>query len=163
MKHTSNFLSSSAFFAPPRLRVRILQLIFFFLLASAAFAQTADQIESLLNTNAVTYAQAARFILTAADVTATDGFEYAAQQKWLPKKAAADDPARLDGIALLVMRSFDIKGGIWYSIVKSPHYAYRELVYQDIIQGRIDPAMPVSGDALLYMCNRVFSQIEEGN
>ena len=163
MKHTSNFLSSSAFFAPPHLRVRIFQLIFFFLLASPAFAQsTADQIETLLNTRAVTYAQAARFILQAADITVTeDPFQYAMQQKWLGKNASADETARLDGVALLVMRTFDIKGGFLYSISKNSHYAYRELVYQDVIQGRIDPVMPVSGDTLLYIINRILSKIEE--
>ena len=163
------------FFRVIRNHSRYSCLIFFIclLLASPVFAQTtADEIETLLQTEAVTYAQAARFILQAADVTVTADpadvhgspwFDYAARQNWLPKNAAANDTARLDGLALLVMRSFGIKGGICYSLLRSPHYAYRELVYQDIIQGRIDPAMPVSGDALLYMCNRVFSQIEEGN
>jgi hypothetical protein len=88
-------------------------------------------------------------------------FQYAAEQNWLPKQASADQAARLDGVALLVMRSFNMKGGIWYSLVKSPHFAYRELAYRDIIQGRTDPAMTVNGDNLLYIVNRALSQREE--
>ncbi|MDR0494469.1 MAG: OmpA family protein [Treponema sp.] len=127
--------------------------------------KTADEIEALLGTKAVTYAQAARFVLEASDVTImadpAEAFQYAAERSWLPKKAAADQAARFDGIALLIMRSFDIKGGIWYSFAKSPHTAYRELAYLDIIQGRIDPSMAVSGDNLLYIVNRVLFLREE--
>ena len=144
-------------------------------LALPAFAQTADEVEALLETGAVTYAQAARFALDAANITIDSAqggqpanlwstnlwFEYAAQQGWLPKNVSADDKARLDGAALLVMRSFDIKGGIMYSILKNPRYAYRELVYQNVIHGRIDPAMDVSGDALLYIINKIIAQRED--
>lgn len=132
--------------------------------AFLAAQTTADEIETLLDTGAVSYGQAARFVLEASDVTVTDdpaqAFQYAAEHNWLPKKASADQTARLDGIALLVMQSFDIKGGLWYSLFKSPHYAYRELVYQGIIQGRIDPAMAVSGDNFLYMVNLLLSMQE---
>jgi hypothetical protein len=147
-------------------RWRLLLLCCFFAFPAFLFAQTAaDEIEALLGTRAVTYAQAARFVLEAADVTViadpAEAFQYAAERNWLPKQASADQAARLDGISLLVMHSFGIKGGIWFSLVKSPHFAYRELAYQDIIQGRLDPAMAVSGDNLLYIVNRVLSQREE--
>jgi len=125
---------------------------------------TADEIETLLNTNAVTYAQAARFVLEAADVSAIsdaeEAFRYAQERGWLPQKVAANDTARLDGISLLLMSSFSLKGGIFYSIFKSPHYAYRELAYMETIQGRADPAMKVSGERLLLIIGRILSQLE---
>jgi len=139
-----------------------------FLLAAPAFAQTAAEIEKLLETEAVSYEQAAWLVLEAADLSgsfegsAPDGaFKFAAQQGWLPKNAAPRDKASLEGISLLVMRSFGIKGGLFYSLMKNPHYAYREMVYQDIIQGRSDPRMTVSGDLLLFIINRVLSHAEE--
>jgi hypothetical protein len=55
------------------------------------------------------------------------------------------------------MGAFDIKGGAFYSLFKSPHYAYRALVYKGVIHGRADPEMIVSGDLLLYTVNRVMS------
>jgi len=124
---------------------------------------TADEIETLLNTRAVTYAQAARFVLQAADVTAIrdpqEAFRYAAQQGWLPQRVSANDTARLDNISLLLMCSFDISGGMLYSITESPHYAYRELTYMEVIQGRADPAMNVSGEQLLFITSRILSQL----
>jgi hypothetical protein len=128
-------------------------------------AQTADGIEALLYSPALSYAQAASFVLQAADAVSEiqvfgTAFEYALEQKWLPAKTAPSDTAALDGVSLLIMGAFGIKGGIMYSAVKSPHYAYRELVHQGIIQGRSDPGIDVSGDLLLFMTGKVLDRIE---
>jgi len=127
------------------------------------FAQTARELQTLLATDAVSYGQAASFVLRAADITEQgDAFEYAAGQNWLPVEAEKDAPAKLDGVSLLVMRAFGMKGGAFYTMMKTPHYAYRELVRQNIIQGRADSDMAVSGDLLLFIINRVL-ELQEGN
>ena len=133
-------------------------------------AQTAEKLEELLKNPAVSYEQAAWFVLEAADIWdlsnnaaaagSYEAFVVAMEQEWLPKKAGFDDTARLDGVSLLIMGSFGLKGGIFYSWTKNPHYAYRELVYQDVIQGRADPTMKVSGDTLVFLVSRVLSAIE---
>jgi len=136
------------------------------ILASPVFAQTAAEVEQLLAADSVTYEQAAWFLSRAAELPAADpqgAFNNAAKRNWLPKNVSPGDTARLDGIALLVMRSFDIRGGVIYSMYQTPHYAYRELVYQNIIQGRTDPAMTVSGSALIFITNRVFALRDEEN
>jgi len=136
-------------------------LVVFLVLSVPIFAQTAAELETLLATEALSYEQAASFVLRAADVTATgSAFNYAAGQKWLPAKASPDGIAALNGVSLLVMGAFGIKGGIMYSATKNPHYAYRELVHQGIIQGRADPGLAVSGDRLLFMISRALDQNE---
>ena len=125
------------------------------------FGQTARELEALLATDAVSYGQAASFVLRAADITAPgDAFEYAAGQNWLPAEAEKDADAKLDGVSLLVMRAFGMKGGAFYTMMKTPHYAYRELLSQNIIQGRADSDMAVSGELLLFIVNRVLEQME---
>ena len=129
------------------------------------FAQTADEIENLLSMDAVSYAQAARLVLQAAedrDMNAEAAFSFAWEKGWLPKGVKPGDMAKLNGLSLLVMKAFDIKGGLFYTYIGGTNYAYRELVYLSIIQGRSDPAMPVSGDLLLYTVNRVLS-LQEAN
>jgi len=144
-----------------------LALILCFLAAPAFLAaqSTAQEIETLLGTNAVTYAQAARFALEASDTLAVpdpnEAFRYATEHGWLPKNVSANDTARLDGISLLLMGSFNIGGGIFYSLTNSPHYAYRELVYKEVIRGRADPAMNVSGELFLFLTGRILSQRDE--
>jgi len=152
-----------------RQQTAILLFSFFFLLFSLfslSAQSTADEIEMLLGANAVTYAQAARLVLEASDAMITpnqeEAFTFALERKWLPKKALAGDTARLDGISLLLMRSFNANGGIFYSLAKSSHYAYRELVYKDVIQGRTDPAMAVSGEELLFLVGKMLSEQEDG-
>jgi hypothetical protein len=139
-------------------------LAFCFILALPVFtlqAQTAVEIEALLSAGALNYGQAASFVLRAADVQAAGApFDYAFEQNWLSARAAPDGAAALNEVSRLIMGAFGMKGGLMYSLTKSPHYAYRELVYQGIIQGRSDPNLAVSGDLLLFMIGRVLDRIE---
>jgi len=133
-------------------------------LSAPLFAQTAEKLEALMNEKALNWSQAAAFVLEASMEPASnpgDAFSFAAGQKWLPKNAAPEDPARLNGVALLLMQSFDLKGGIFYGAFKGPHHAYRELVYKKVIRGNTDPDMPVSGQQLLLMLGRILSLQEE--
>jgi len=126
-------------------------------------AQTAQEIESLLATDALTCEQAARFILQAADVsdlTATEAYSYAIERNWLPAKTSGAANIKLNEVSLLIMRAFNIKGGIMYTAAKNAHYAYRELVQQGIIQGKTDPGNTVSGEMLLFMIGRVLERNE---
>ena len=138
--------------------------VFCLLLALPSFAQTAANMDELMQTQAVSYRQAAWLVLQAADIADLNpdaAFAYALERKWLPAGAAPEGQARLDGISLLLMRAFQIKGGLFYSIAKNAHYAYRELAYQGVIFGRADPAMTVPGGLLLFMTGKVLSWTED--
>jgi len=147
--------------------------LLFFMIAVQIFlsAQTADEIEKLLGTENLSYGQAAGFIFRAADIAGSDdpsvfmdpeeAFRVAGERRWLPEGAGFDASARLDCVSLLLMRSFGIRGGLFYSLFKNPHYAYRELVYHEIIHGRAEPKMTVSGEMLLYMVNRIYTVQED--
>ncbi|MDR0496039.1 MAG: hypothetical protein LBH42_00325 [Treponema sp.] len=140
-------------------------LVICFIITAPVFSQTAAEIERFLATDAVIYEDAASFIIRAADIhsnSSTEAFSYAAERNWLPKKAVPEGQASLEGISLLLMQSFGMKGGFFYNLAQNPHYAYRELVYRNIIQGRVDPQMAVSGDLLLFMVNRILS-FQEAN
>jgi hypothetical protein len=144
----------------------LLSIIFF--LGSFVFepqlldAQSAERLEALLDSDAVSYEQATAFVLEAAEVSVNSGeaFRYASEQSWLPRSAKAADNVRLDGLSLLVMKAFELKGGAFYSIFKNPHYAYRELQYRKIIEGMTAPAIAVSGDLLFFIVNRVLEHQE---
>ena len=133
------------------------------------FSQTADRIEWLLGQQRVSYQDAALLALQAAghagpEASAGEAFGFAMERGWLPKGAEADGEARLDGLCLLVMMAFDLKGGgAFFSLFRNPHYAYRAMAYLGIVSGRADPQMPVSGDLLLYTVNRAMSQIADNN
>jgi hypothetical protein len=141
-------------------------LLIFFFLPVLLSAQTAAEIDALLETGALTWAQASRFILAAADLvspetTADYAFKAAQASRSLPRDARSEAPATLGGIALLVMKSFDLKGGFFYSIFPGVRYAYREMVYKKLIQGRSDPSMTLSGDRLLRIISRALVYIKQ--
>ena len=148
------------------LRVRRLFLLAALLVVGlfSLSAQTAPQIETLLDQPEMNWADAVSFTLEAAEQAAldpVDAFNFAAERKWLPKNAAPDARVRLDGFAHLLIQAFELKGGIFYSLTKSPHYAYRELVYREVIQGRADPHDVVSGQELLFLVSQILSVVGE--
>jgi hypothetical protein len=135
---------------------------FFFLflvLPLSLHAQTADEMETLLNAPRINYAQAARFVLEASETAVLqepeEAFRYAMERNWLPKNAGPGEEASLGGISLLLMRSFSLRGGIFYSLFMNPHYAYHERIYTKAIFGRTDPDQSVSGELFLHILGRV--------
>jgi len=145
---------------------RSISITFFLLIiCTSLHAQTADFIQTLLQTQAVSYEQATHFVLEAADLSdaynGQEAMRFALEKKWLPKKAKAQDAISMEGLSLLIMRAFGLKGGPMYTIFHNAHYSYREMVFQDIIQGQSDPQMKVSGEKMLFIVNRVLFLIED--
>jgi hypothetical protein len=58
------------------------------------------------------------------------------------------------------MRSFQIKGGAMYRAFPGPRYAYRELVFKNIVQMGSDPSWNVSGYRLLQILSRALEYKE---
>jgi hypothetical protein len=117
--------------------------------------------DALLETPAVSGAQAARFTLGAAgrlpaglSGAAAEQAAWAAamERGWVSGQAGR--ALRLKEAALLVTGAFSIKGGLMYSVFPGPRYAYRELLYLKIIQGRADGNFTVSGERLLQILGR---------
>jgi len=147
------------------MKTRIFTILLLFVLCGALSAQSAaSEMETLLASETITWAQAARFVLQASEVLVTsneeDAFWYAAIRKWLPTNAQPGDTARIDGIALLLMRSFNIHGGVMYTVLGNSHYAFRELVYRDIIHGRTDRYQMITGEQLVSFTGRILDKIE---
>jgi len=139
-------------------------LILFIFPTFSIFAQTAAEMDKMLETDTVTAAASARFILDAAELL-TPGFSGAAAEKeaydlafskgWV--KGEAGETITLRDTAFLIMNAFGFKGGVMYSMFQNPRYAYRELIYRKIIQGRSDPAMQVTGKRLLLIIGSALS------
>jgi hypothetical protein len=138
----------------------------FALYAAAAgllFAQTASDLEDLLGAGEVTCSQAAFFILSASSALpgGGDAFAAAREKRWLPGRTEAGSPIRLGEAALLIMKSFGLKGGIMYSLFPGPRYACRELVHAQLIQGGSDPGRRLDGRTFLQILGRVLTFIRD--
>jgi outer membrane protein OmpA-like peptidoglycan-associated protein len=137
--------------------------LFIVFIAAGGFlaAQTAEERDLILNTEEITCSQAAWFVLTAADAGSGDTFTAARENRWLPGRAEADSPIRLGELSLLIMRAFGLKGGVMYTLFPVPRYAFRELVYTQIIQGKNDSGSRLDGRDFLQILGRVLTYVEE--
>jgi outer membrane protein OmpA-like peptidoglycan-associated protein len=127
-------------------------------------AQTAEELDQALGSPAVSYGQASYFILRSAlsgeeaDVSPSGAFAIARNKGWVPKGAAEQDTASLGAVSLLVMRAFDLQGGLMYRLFHRPRHAARELVYLKLLESYSDPARPVSGDRLFRLLSGVLAR-----
>jgi len=144
----------------------IICFIIFLLCAAILPAQTAAEMESILNSKAVNYGQAALFVIASAGnanniITQQAAFNMALTNGWIPKDAVINDPIKLGKLSFLIMEAFDMKGGLMYSILPGPRYAFRSLESRSVIQGIIDPGMTVSGEWFLRILGNVLNIAED--
>ena len=143
-------------------------LLFLLLMPALSFAQTAAEIDAVLEMDSVSAAVAARFVLGAAGILPPElssvkaeeaAYDEASSRKWL--MVQAEDSITLKDTAFLIMKAFEIKGGVMYSLFKNPRYAYREMVYHKLITGDFNQTMKVSGTRLLQMLDKTMSYAGE--
>ena len=145
-----------------------LVLVLFVFIPVAAFAQVAQEMDILLETNAVTAAVAAHFALGAAgllprEVSGADArtaaYETARSRGWVSK--GPGEEITLQEAAFLIMNVFQLKGGVMYFFFNSPRYAYREMIYRRLIQGRAYSNMKVSGKRFLQILSSTLNYTGE--
>jgi len=120
-------------------------------------AQIASLYETVLESQAVTCGQAAVFILgSTVKFNYNDAFDFAAEEGWL-KNVKPDDKITFARLSYLLMKAFDIKGGIMYRLIPGPRYAYRSMASQSFIQGACDPSRKVSGENFFLILGKVLT------
>ena len=130
-------------------------------LLPAQSAGLARDMDAALENETVSWALAARFVLPAAgfDLEGREAaFREAAERGWLPKGAGPEGEPTLGGLSFLVMRAFDLKGGLFYRLFPGPRYAYRELAYRGLLLDQGGPSRKVSGFALLFLIGRLLDE-----
>jgi len=148
-----------------RRAVSIIAAGFLFIMPVFVSAQTAAELETVLGAGNVTCAQAAGFVLAAANDTAVkntpkDAFEQAITKGWFPQGTTPEENITLGRLSFLLMKAFNIKGGLMYTLFPGPRYAFRAMVSRSYIQGAADPAMKVSGERFLLILGKVLNAAE---
>jgi hypothetical protein len=133
--------------------------------AVPAFAQTAAQMDALLDAPRVSFGQAAALMLPAAGLLSPEAGGEAAfvhAKGWLPRRAERDSPIRMRELSYLIMRSFGLSGGFMYALFPGPRYAYRALAWRRLLPLNADPGRFLTGEELLYVTGRVLALAGEG-
>ena len=150
------------------MKTYVLLVCFFFCTVLILFAQTAAELDRILETQVVTVSLAARFAMGAqgllpeglsGSAAETAAYETAYSGGWV--KGGPEEAINLQDTAFLLMNVFELKGGIMYTLFRSPRYAYREMVYRRLIQGRAYSNMEVSGTNFLQILGRILNYTGE--
>jgi hypothetical protein len=132
--------------------------------AMPARGQTAAEMESLLDTGEITCAQAAYFVLAAVLENPPENpeaaFGIALEEGSLPAESERGGSITMGGLSLLIMKNFNIEGGLMYRIFPFGRYAYREMTGRGFIEGRSYSTSPVSGEQFLRILENVLNKRE---
>ena len=141
---------------------------FLFLPAFQLYSQSNEVIDALLEQKEASIGSAAYIVLSAAgllsdDTGIEDAFLALKEQKWIKIKEekTPNSPVKLGEFSFILMKAFDIKGGILYSIFPGTRYAAKELACLGFIDGDKSPYRYVSGEEVLQMLGSILDLKEE--
>lgn len=134
------------------------------LLCSATIlsAQSADRVTDMIKAKTATYGQIAYMSavyqeLVPESATEKEAVAALAKAGVVSKNVSSDKDASLSAISYISARTFNMKGGLWYSIHPSARYAFRQLKADQILPASADPSEKVSGREALNVFNSCMS------
>ena len=146
------------------MKTTLLLVCIFFSTTLILSAQTAAEMDRMLETRARSVGLAARFAMGAYGLlpeglsgAAAEAAAYQAARSAGWVRGGPEEEINLRDTAFLLMNVFELRGGIMYRLFRSPRYAYREMVYRRLIQGRSYPHMGLSGPTFLQILGRTLN------
>lgn len=138
------------------MRKKIFLPLFLFVLFGIVFvsAQSNEIIDRILSEKKASFGDAALVVLSAGGVipekaTVIDAVKYIKENYSQFLKKSAEDPINASEFSFLLMKTFNLKGGIMYMLFPGPRYAYRELLYRKVLSVKGGPYRKITGEDLL--------------
>ena len=146
-------------------------LVFFLVImfSSFCFGQQAEIITEILESTEVTWGDmsyiAASYInVDEANLNKNSAFEFLKECNIISPNVNITEPINMAELSGLCMKTFNMKGGLFYTISKSNWYAFKELKALGFLVKNADPHSKISGfDAMniIYNCMEYDSHIQE--
>ncbi len=135
--------------------------------ASGLFAQSNLLIDELLLEDKAGFGKAMYLAFAAAsaipeEATVLNALAYLEGTGWGVRIKGADEPVELGDFSYVIIRSFDIPGGLFYRIFPGPRYAARELKYLGFLSGSYAVGRTLSGEQVLRILGNVLAWQGEG-
>ncbi|MCX7787899.1 MAG: hypothetical protein N2442_09405 [Spirochaetes bacterium] len=143
-------------------RTILLLVVLIVLGTTVGFAQSNALIDQVLGQKKVGYSYATYLVLSAAGIvkdTATpeQALEALRQQNWGISVPEAPTDISLGKYAYLLMKAFDIPGGLMYRLIPGPRYAAREIAYLGFVTENPSPYRSLSGEEALQILHNVLA------
>lgn len=131
--------------------------------AGTAVAQSNQIVDDLLSQEEAALGPTAYLVYSAAGVAAEDwdvqdAMERVRGEGWFDEQLA-DGPVTLGLFAYMVMRTFDLHGGVLYAAFPGPRYAAREFAFRSFVTGNTSPYRVLSGADVVNILGRVLDAV----
>ena len=144
---------------------KIFVISIFLILGCLCFGQSADMVSKMIESDSVTYEDVAYFCainlgLANDDTSPEDALVALCDAKIfsMPKNSKAN--IAYDALSNMCMKTWGIKGGLFYTLTKSDRYAFKELQYLGFISASENPKKNVSGRDVLNLITRCIEKTE---
>lgn len=131
------------------------------------FAQSAAVMDTILDQDALTFGAASYLMMAArGDIDENTGFDRAAEMMADTQPSFSgmgpEDTLNLGEYSYLLMKVYEVSGGLMYRILPGPRYAVRELAYIDVVQGGSYPKSVLTGERAVRILERYLTVSHSG-
>ncbi len=121
------------------------------LAVGALCAQSNERMDELLAQPVARLDSAAYMILSAAgaipeEASPDEAFAALQEKAWLKGERAPEDGLSVGELCFVLMKALNLKGGLFYSIFPGPRYAYRDMVYREVVSSQTPSGKRASGE-----------------
>jgi len=149
-----------------RTKFLLILAILIFAISVSGYAQSNELIDELLAEKQAAFGKIAYMGLAAAglipaEATIEESLAFLQTKDWNITDKGANDAVNIGEYSYLLMKAFNIPGGIMYSISPGGRYACRELTYLGFIKGNNSPYRTLSGEEVLRILSNMLNWLEE--
>jgi hypothetical protein len=143
-----------------RLKIVWACLLILFCLEPALNAQLEQQIDQLIEEESASFGRVVYVVLSSLTLcNETDSIEEAIaalnDKNWGIKTKSENEQITLGEYSFLLMKAFNLNGGLMYTLFPGPRYAVRELAYNKLIPGNADPDRSMTGEEVMTIFTRL--------
>ncbi len=147
---------------------RALFVMIFSLISTSLLAQQTGVIDEILLEEKVSFGKTVYLALLAAGLipegaSVDESLAVLKQKGWMVEPKSSEDAINLGEYSFLLMKAFEMPGGLLYSIFPGPRYACRELAHLNLIRGNSSPYRNLSGEEVLQMLGHILAWKEESS
>jgi hypothetical protein len=134
-----------------KIKVYIVSIVVIFVIATAGIsAQSMQVVDDLIAAEAAGFGDTVYMIavgsgLADESLPVSDTVDLVTDKGWNPAKKSANEAISCGDLAFIIMQAFELEGGLMYSLLPSPRYALRELIYLGLLERKTHPGSTLSG------------------
>ncbi len=144
-------------------KIKFLFIALIFVSPLSAFGQSNDVIDGILEAEILNCGMGAYLVATAAglgddNIAPAQAFILLQEKNWIKEFRTPSAGMTLGEFSFLIMKGFEMKGGLMYSIFPSPRYASRELGFMGYISKNSGAYRSMTGGEAVSIIGKIMRE-----